>query len=184
MALIAERWAAAGQLAQNTLVATVMSNLGLERHLSGKGLRLLRTAVGDRYVVEAMRRGGYNLGGEQSGHIVMTDHVTTGDGLIAGLQFLAAMVETGRPASELARVFTAYPQVLTNVRYHKGAAPLEAASVQAAIKAGEARLNGCGRLVIRKSGTEPLVRIMGECEDPALLDSVIGEIEAEVMRFA
>ena len=125
--------------------------------------------VGDRYVVEAMREGGYNLGGEQSGHIVMTDYVTTGDGLIAALQFLSAMVETGRRASELARVFPAFPQVLTNVRYRKGAAPLDEASVRAAIAAGEARMGGRGRLVIRKSGTEPLVRIMGECDDPELL---------------
>lgn len=184
MALIASRWAQAGLLAKRTLVATVMSNLGLERYLEGRGLHLLRTAVGDRYVVEAMRAGGYNLGGEQSGHIVMTDHVTTGDGLIAALQFLAAMVETGRSARDLSRVFTPFPQVLANVRYTKGAAPLEAESVKAAIRAGEARLNGSGRLVIRKSGTEPLVRIMGEAEDADLLDAVIGEIEAEVSRFA
>ncbi|PZQ49277.1 MAG: phosphoglucosamine mutase [Rhodovulum sulfidophilum] len=184
MALIADRWAAEGRLARGTLVATVMSNLGLERHLAGQGLRLLRTAVGDRYVVEAMRAGGYNLGGEQSGHIVMTDYVTTGDGMIAALQFLGAMVETGRPASALAQVFHAYPQTLRNVRYAKGAAPLEAASVKAAIAAGEARINGHGRLLIRKSGTEPLVRIMGECEDPGLLSEILGEIEAEVVKFA
>jgi phosphoglucosamine mutase len=184
MALIADRWAAEGRLAQGTLVATVMSNLGLQRHLETQGLKLVRTAVGDRYVVEAMREGGYNLGGEQSGHIVMTDHVTTGDGLIAALQFLSAMVDTGRKASELARVFPPYPQVLTNVRYRKGAAPLEAASVRAAISAGEAKMGNHGRLVIRKSGTEPLVRIMGECDDPELLQSVVGEIEAEVARFA
>lgn len=184
MALIADRWAAEGRLAKGTLVATIMSNLGLERHLAQQGLTLLRTAVGDRYVVEAMRAGGYNLGGEQSGHIVMTDHVTTGDGLIAALQFLSAMVETGKPASALARVFPAYPQLLQNVRYRKGAAPLEEASVQAAIAAGEARMDGVGRLVIRKSGTEPLVRIMGECEDPALLRAVLEDIEAEVAKFA
>jgi len=184
MALIAGRWAAEGRLAQATLVATVMSNLGLERHLARQGITLLRTAVGDRYVVEAMREGGYNLGGEQSGHIVMTDYVTTGDGLIAALQFLSAMVETGQPASALARVFEPCPQVLHNVRYRKGAAPLDQASVQAAIAAGEARMQGRGRLVIRKSGTEPLVRIMGECDDPALLSAVVGQIEAEVAKFA
>ena len=184
MALIADRWAAEGKLAKDTLVATVMSNLGLERHLAAQGLRLVRTAVGDRYVVEAMREGGYNLGGEQSGHIVMTDHVTTGDGLIAALQFLSAMVETGRQASELARVFPAFPQVLTNVRYRKGAAPLDEASVRAAISAGESRMGSRGRLVIRKSGTEPLVRIMGECDDPELLRAIVGDIEAEVARFA
>ena len=184
MALIADRWADAGRLAQGTLVATVMSNLGLERHLAARGLRLLRTAVGDRYVVEAMREGGYNLGGEQSGHIVMTDYVTTGDGLIAALQFLAAMVETGKRASALAQVFQPYPQTLRNVRYRKGAAPLEAVSVKAAIAAAEARMDGHGRLLIRKSGTEPLVRIMGECEDPGLLSEILGEIEAEVVKFA
>ncbi len=184
MALIADRWASEGRLLKGTLVATVMSNLGLERHLQGRGLSLLRTAVGDRYVVEAMRDGGYNLGGEQSGHIVMTDYVTTGDGLIAGLQFLSAMVETGKRASELAQVFTPFPQLLQNVRYRKGAAPLEQDSVIAAIAAGEARMNGSGRLVIRKSGTEPLVRIMGECEDPDLLREIVGGIETEVAKFA
>ena len=173
-----------GTLVKGTLVATVMSNLGLERHLQGRGLSLLRTAVGDRYVVEAMREGGYNLGGEQSGHIVMTDYVTTGDGLIAGLQFLSAMVETGKRASELAQVFTPFPQLLQNVRYRKGATPLEQDSVIAAIAAGEARMNGSGRLVIRKSGTEPLVRIMGECEDPDLLREIVGGIETEVAKFA
>ncbi len=131
-----------------------------------------------------MREGGYNLGGEQSGHIVMTDHVTTGDGLIGALQFLSAMVETGKRASELARVFEPFPQVLQNVRYRKGAAPLDQASVRAAIADGEARIAGHGRLVIRKSGTEPLVRIMGECDDPALLSAVVGAIEAEVAKFA
>jgi phosphoglucosamine mutase len=184
MALIADRWARDGRLAKGTLVATVMSNLGLERHLEAQGLKLVRTAVGDRYVVEAMREGGYNLGGEQSGHMVMTDFVTTGDGLIAALQFLSAMVDTGRRASELAQVFPAFPQVLTNVRYRKGAAPLDEASVRAAISAAEIRMGGRGRLVIRKSGTEPLVRIMGECDDPELLRSIVGEIEAEVARFA
>jgi phosphoglucosamine mutase len=184
MALIAGRWAAEGRLAKRTLVASVMSNLGLERHLAAQGLTLLRTPVGDRYVVEAMRDGGYNLGGEQSGHIVMTDWVTTGDGLIGALQFLSAMVDTGRRASELVRVFTPYPQLLENVRYRKGAAPLEQAAVKAAIAAGEARLDGRGRLVIRKSGTEPLVRIMGECEDPELLRAVVGGIREEVARYA
>ncbi len=184
MGLIADRWAAEGRLEKGTLVASVMSNLGLERHLAGQGLRLLRAPVGDRYVVEAMREGGYNLGGEQSGHIVMTDYVTTGDGLIAALQFLSAMVETGKRASEIARVFDPYPQVLRNVRYRKGATPLDQARVRAAIAESEARIAGRGRLIIRKSGTEPLVRIMGECEDPALLDDVLGQIEAEVAAFA
>ncbi|MGB8813333.1 MAG: phosphoglucosamine mutase, partial [Paracoccaceae bacterium] len=162
MALLAARWADEGRLRGGTLVATVMSNLGLERFLQGRGLRLERTAVGDRYVVEAMRRGGYNLGGEQSGHIVMTDYATTGDGLIAGLQFLAEMARLGRPASELAQSFETVPQMLKNVRYGVGAEPLAVASVQAVIAAAEVRLNGSGRLLIRKSGTEPLVRVMAE----------------------
>jgi phosphoglucosamine mutase len=184
MALFAARWAEAGQLRGGALVATVMSNLGLERFLTGRGLALERTAVGDRYVVERMRAGGFNLGGEQSGHIVMTDHVTTGDGLIAALQFLSAMAETGKRASELAQVFDPFPQVLTNVRFRRGTTPLDEASVRDAITSGEAQLNGRGRLVIRKSGTEPVVRIMGECDDPDLLRSVVGSIEAEVARFA
>ncbi len=184
MALIAGRWAAEGKLAHGTLVATVMSNLGLERHLSGQGMTLLRTAVGDRYVVETMREGGFNLGGEQSGHIVMTDHVTTGDGLISALQFLAAMVETGKPASELANVFETVPQMLKNVRYAAGETPLDAVGVKAAIADGEAQLADSGRLLIRKSGTEPLIRVMGEAEDEALLESVIDSIVAAVESAA
>ncbi len=180
MALMARRWAANGTLKGGTLVATVMSNLGLERYLQDQGLTLHRTAVGDRYVVEAMRANGWNLGGEQSGHIVMTDYATTGDGLIAGLQFLAAMVDTGKPASELARSFETVPQKLTNVRYAAGQEPLNAATVKAAIAAGEEKLKANGRLLIRKSGTEPLIRVMGECEDQALLDAVIGDIVTAV----
>ena len=166
------------------MVSTVMSNLGLERHLKSSGLNLLRTAVGDRYVVEAMRAGGFNLGGEQSGHIVMTDYSTTGDGLISALQFLSAMVETGKPASELAKVFEPVPQLLQNVRYKNGADPLAQDSVKAAISEGENRLAANGRLLIRKSGTEPLVRVMGECEDEALLKAVIADICTEVEKFA
>jgi len=180
MALMATQWAQKGMLKGGTLVATVMSNLGLERYLQGQNLTLLRTDVGDRYVVEAMRKGGFNLGGEQSGHIVMTDYATTGDGLIAGLQFLAAMVETGKPASELAQSFETVPQKLTNVRYDAGKEPLQADVVKAAIAAGEERLAKTGRLLIRKSGTEPLIRVMGECEDQALLDQVIGDIVSAV----
>ncbi|MBL9055581.1 MAG: phosphoglucosamine mutase [Rhodobacteraceae bacterium] len=176
MALLAGRWADEGRLQGGTLVATVMSNLGLERHLERRGLHLERTAVGDRYVVEAMRRGGWNLGGEQSGHIVMTDYATTGDGLIAGLQFLAEMARSGRPASTLVRQFETVPQMLKNVRFAAGARPLEAPAVQAAIAANEARIRGKGRILIRKSGTEPLIRVMAECEDPALLAEVVGEI--------
>jgi len=176
MALLASRWADEGKLRGGTLVASVMSNLGLERFMTGRGLRLERTAVGDRYVVEAMRRGGWNLGGEQSGHIVMTDYATTGDGLIAGLQFLAEMARTDRPASDLTQSFETVPQLLKNVRYALGREPLQASAVQAAIKAGEARLNGSGRLLIRKSGTEPLIRVMAECEDAVLLRDVVDNI--------
>ncbi len=180
MALMAVAWADAGLLRGNTLVATVMSNLGLERHLAGRGINLLRTGVGDRYVVEAMRAGGFNLGGEQSGHIVMTDYATTGDGLIAGLQFLAEMARTGRPASELVRQFETVPQMLKNVRFAANKAPLDQASVQKVITANEARIAGKGRILIRKSGTEPLIRVMAECEDAALLAEVVGEIVAAV----
>ncbi|MBV0913975.1 phosphoglucosamine mutase [Anianabacter salinae] len=180
MALFASRWAEQEKLRGNTLVATVMSNLGLERWLSGRGIGLERTPVGDRYVVERMRSGGWNLGGEQSGHIVMTDYATTGDGLIAGLQFLAAMAETGRPASELSASFERVPQLLKNVRYRAGQDPLARDTVQSAISAAEIRLNGSGRLLIRKSGTEPLIRVMAECEDEGLLSDVVQDIVSEV----
>ncbi|WP_438956716.1 phosphoglucosamine mutase [Cognatiyoonia sp.] len=184
MALMATRWAAQGRLGGSTLVATVMSNLGLERHMSSNGLRLKRTGVGDRYVVEAMRSGGYNLGGEQSGHIVMTDYATTGDGLLAGLQFLCAIVETGQKASALTRQFDTVPQLLKNVRYSDGSDPLNAKSVMSKIANSEAKLEGKGRLLIRKSGTEPLVRVMAECEDPDLLLEVVDGIVAEVESAA
>lgn len=180
MALFANRWAEEGRLNGQTLAATVMSNLGLERYLAERSIELHRTPVGDRYVVEAMRQHGLNLGGEQSGHIVMTDYATTGDGLIAGLQFLAEMVRTDRPASALARNFETVPQLLKNVRYANGQLPLEAPEVLAAIAAGEARLNGHGRLLIRKSGTEPLIRVMAEAEDEALMVSVVDEIVGAV----
>lgn len=180
MGMMAARWADEGRLRGGALVATVMSNLGLERFLNGRGLRLERTAVGDRYVVERMRSGGFNLGGEQSGHIVMTDYATTGDGLIAGLQFLAEMARTGKPASTLTQSFETVPQMLKNVRYGAGQAPLEAASVKAIIAASELRLVGKGRLLIRKSGTEPLVRVMAECEDGDLLADVVDGIVAAV----
>jgi len=180
MALMAGRWADQDRLRGGTLVATVMSNLGLERYLDGRGLRLERTAVGDRYVVEAMRKGGWNLGGEQSGHIVMTDYATTGDGLLAGLQFLAAMIETGKPASALSKTFEKVPQLLKNVRYANGANPLEAANVKKAIAEAEGGLAGKGRLLIRKSGTEPLIRVMAECADDALLTRIVDGIVAEV----
>jgi len=180
MALMAGRWADQGRLNGGTLVATVMSNLGLERYLDGRGLHLQRTAVGDRYVVEAMRANGWNLGGEQSGHIVMTDFATTGDGLLAGLQFLAAMIETGQPASALSKSFETVPQMLKNVRYAAGQDPLNSAAVKASIADAEEKLTGKGRLLIRKSGTEPLIRVMAECEDDTLLGQVVDGIVAEV----
>jgi phosphoglucosamine mutase len=184
MAMMAASWADEGRLQGGTLVATVMSNLGLERFLDARGLRLERTPVGDRYVVEAMRRGGFNLGGEQSGHIVMTDYATTGDGLIAGLQFVAAMARSGEKASHLAKRFETVPQLLKNVRYGAGVQPLEAEAVKRVIAAAEGRLQGNGRLLIRKSGTEPLVRVMAESEDSVLLAEVVDEIVAAVQIAA
>jgi phosphoglucosamine mutase len=176
MALIATRWAAAGRLAQRGLVATVMSNLGLERHLAARGIALVRTQVGDRYVVEAMRAGGYNLGGEQSGHIVLGDFTTTGDGLMAALQALAVLVESRRPASAALDVFAPMPQRLRNVRIEAGSRPLDAAEVRAAIAAAEAQLAGRGRLVIRASGTEPVIRVMAEAEDDAAIAAAVGTV--------
>jgi phosphoglucosamine mutase len=152
-----------------------MSNLGFERYLAGERIDLHRTAVGDRYVVEKMRATGCNLGGEQSGHIILSDYATTGDGLIAALQVLGAIVETGKKASEVCRVFTAVPQLLRNVRFGRGK-PLERRAVQQAIVAGEARLGTAGRLVIRPSGTEPVIRVMAQGEDETLLAGVVGDI--------
>jgi phosphoglucosamine mutase len=180
MALFANRWAEEGRLKGHTLAATVMSNLGLERYLNARSIVLHRTPVGDRYVVEAMRKYGLNLGGEQSGHIVMTDYATTGDGLIAGLQFLAEMIRTGQPASVLAQNFETVPQLLRNVRYQLGQTPLDTPAVQKVIAEAEERLRGNGRLLIRQSGTEPLIRVMAECEDPVMLDEVVGVIVDEI----
>jgi phosphoglucosamine mutase len=175
MALIATGLARGGRLAGDALVATVMSNLGLERFLAGQQIALHRTAVGDRYVVEKMRALGCNLGGEQSGHIILADYATTGDGLIAALQVLASIVETGRRASEVCRLFTPVPQLLRSVR-HGNCRPLEASAVKRAIAGGESRLAAVGRVVIRESGTEPVVRVMAESEDEALIAAVIDEI--------
>lgn len=180
MALFARLWAEAGTLSGNTLVSTVMSNLGLERYLQGIGITLERTNVGDRHVVERMRAGGFNLGGEQSGHIVMSDFATTGDGLIAGLQFLAAMVSSGKLASDLLHSFDPVPQMLENVTLSKGAAPLADGAVQTVIAAQEKRLEGKGRLLIRPSGTEPLIRVMAECEDEMMLRDVVATISDAV----
>jgi phosphoglucosamine mutase len=183
MALIALGLQRRGELKGNAVVATVMSNLGLERKLSDAGLKLLRTKVGDRYVLEEMRRSGCNVGGEQSGHIILADHTTTGDGLVAGLQVLAALVEGGALASELLRQFEPLPQLLKNVRFN-GGAPLEADSVRQRIAAAEAELEGRGRLVIRKSGTEPLIRVMAEGDDPALVQRVVDDICEAVQSAA
>jgi len=183
MALIALGAQRRGELRGDAVVATVMSNLGLERKLSQAGLQLHRTKVGDRYVLEEMRARGCNIGGEQSGHIILADHATTGDGLVAGLQVLAALVEAKRPASELLRQFEPLPQLLKNVRFN-GGAPLEADSVRKRIAAAEAELEGRGRLVIRKSGTEPLIRVMAEGDDPALVQRVVDDICEAVQSAA
>jgi len=184
MALIALGLHSRGQLKGGAVVATVMSNLGLERKLEGVGLKLVRTAVGDRYVLEEMRKSGCNVGGEQSGHIILADHSTTGDGLVAGLQVLAALVEAKAPASELLRQFEPLSQLLKNVRFNGGAEPLEADSVRKRIAAAEAELEGRGRLVIRKSGTEPLIRVMAEGDDPALVKRVVDDICEAVQSAA
>ena len=175
MALIALNLQRSGQLRGGAVVATVMSNLGLERKLAESGLQLTRTKVGDRYVLEEMRSSGCNVGGEQSGHIILTDHSTTGDGLVAGLQVLAAMVDLDKPASELLDQFVPVPQLLKNVRFN-GGAPLDDDSVRSRIAAAEAALEGRGRLVIRKSGTEPLIRVMAEGDDPALVERLVDDM--------
>jgi phosphoglucosamine mutase len=176
LALIARSWSKAGTLKGGGVVATVMSNLSLERYLNAMGLNLARTAVGDRYVVEHMREHGFNVGGEQSGHLVLSDFSTTGDGLIAALQVLAVLAESKQRASEATHLFEPLPQVLKNVRFRAGAKPLENQEVATAIKDGEARLTNKGRLLIRKSGTEPLIRVMAEGDDERLVTTVVGDI--------
>ncbi len=183
MALIASAAARDGTLRGDGVVATVMSNLGLERFLWGQGIALHRTPVGDRYVVEAMRAGGYNIGGEQSGHIVLADYATTGDALIAALQVLAELVTRGEPAHRLLRLFEPLPQLLKNVRF-AGGQPLDDDGVKATIAAAEQELGGTGRLVIRKSGTEPLIRVMAEGEDEALVGQVVDRICEAVRKAA
>jgi phosphoglucosamine mutase len=175
LAAIAEAWAAENRLVGGGVVATVMSNLGLERFLAGKGLSLERTAVGDRYVVERMRSGGYNLGGEQSGHIVMTDYTTTGDGLVTALQILSVVMTSGKPVSEVCKRFDPVPQLLKSVATN-GAKPLENPAVAEIIEKNRLRLGNSGRLLIRPSGTEPVVRVMAEGDDEALVASVVGDI--------
>ena len=175
MALIAGGWARQGRLAGGGLVTTVMSNLGLERHLAAQGLGMVRTAVGDRYVLEKMRSSGYNVGGEQSGHIILSDYATTGDGLVAALQVMAELVRAGAPASEVLHRFDPLPQILKNVRF-KGGKPLEEARVKDAIAAAEAELDGKGRLVIRASGTEPVIRVMAEGDDRGQVEAVVDRV--------
>jgi phosphoglucosamine mutase len=184
MAMVAENWRAAGRLRGGGIVATVMSNLGLERYLAGIGLKLVRTQVGDRYVVEHMRAHGFNVGGEQSGHIILSDYNTTGDGLIAALEVFAMVVRSGKPASRAGRMFTPLPQLLKNVRFNGGLPPLEDDAVKKAIRAGETRLGAAGRLLIRKSGTEPVIRVMAEGEDEALVSEVIIDIVDAIERVA
>jgi phosphoglucosamine mutase len=179
MAMVATDWHRRGLLKGGGLVATVMSNLGLERRLQAEGLTLERTRVGDRYVMERMREGGFNLGGEQSGHIILHDYATTGVGLMSALQVLAVLVESGKPMSELARQFEPVPQKLENVRY-TSVRPLEDPKVMAAIADAEARLNGQGRLLVRPSGTEKLIRVMAEGDDEKLVRSVVADVAAAV----
>ncbi|WP_294357134.1 phosphoglucosamine mutase [uncultured Sphingomonas sp.] len=181
MATIAEGWARAGRLKGDGLVATVMSNLGLERHLAQHGLGLVRTKVGDRHVLERMRSSGYNVGGEQSGHIILSDYATTGDGLVAALQVLAEVKRAGRPASEVLHRFEAVPQLLKNVRF-AGGKPLEHDAVKAEIARAEAELAGTGRLVIRPSGTEPVIRVMAEGDDRAQVEQIVDAICEAVRR--
>jgi phosphoglucosamine mutase len=183
MALIATRLAEAGKLRGGGVVATVMSNLGLERYLSARGLNLVRTGVGDRYVLEAMKVGGYNVGGEQSGHMILLDHATTGDGTIAALQVLAELVRSGKRASELLHLFDPVPQLLKNVVYSDGD-PLTHGDVKAAIADGERALSGRGRLVIRKSGTEPKIRVMAEGDDAGEVERVVDSICDAVKKVA
>jgi len=182
MALVGLDWARRGRLSGGGVVATVMSNLGLERRLNAEGLTLERTRVGDRYVMERMREGGFNIGGEQSGHIILHDHATTGDGLMAALQVLAVLVASGKPMSELARQFDPVPQKLENVRFTSGK-PLENDRVKAAIAEAEAALDGAGRLLVRPSGTERLIRVMAEGDDEALVGRVVSTV-AEAVRTA
>lgn len=183
MALIGASWAQRGALKGGGVVATVMSNLGLERFLQGQGLTLERTKVGDRYVLERMRTGGFNVGGEQSGHMILSDYGTTGDGLVAALQLLAELVRQDRPASEVLHLFEPVPQLLKNVRF-AGGAPLEDDSVKAVIARAEAELMGKGRLVIRPSGTEPVIRVMAEGDDAAQVETLVDAICDAVKKAA
>ncbi|MBV1934547.1 MAG: phosphoglucosamine mutase, partial [Parvibaculaceae bacterium] len=183
MGLVARHWKSLDLLTAPGIVATVMSNLGLERFLNDIDLGLERTQVGDRYVVEAMRAKGFNVGGEQSGHIVLSDFSTTGDGLIAALQVMSVLKSTDMPASEVCNLFEPVPQLLKNIRF-SGGAPLEDAHVKDAIAEGESRLKGGGRLLVRKSGTEPLIRVMGEGDDAQLVTDVVDDIISAIKHVA
>ena len=183
MALVASCWQRTKQLAGGGVVATVMSNLGFERYLEGLGLKLVRTQVGDRYVIEKMRELGFNLGGEQSGHIILGDYATTGDGLIVALQVLAALAQAGRPASEVVRLFEPFPQLLRSVQTN-GTKPLRNAKVKRVIRDAEASLGGRGRLLIRESGTEPVIRVMAEGDDVALIGQLVDDIVEAIARAA
>jgi phosphoglucosamine mutase len=180
LCLLATRLAEKGFLKENAVVATVMSNLGMERYLNSKNIDLIRTAVGDRYVVEKMQQGGYSLGGEQSGHIVLSHFGTTGDGLVAAMQILSILKEKGKKASEVLSVFTPVPQILKNVRFEKGLSPLQNSSVQEAIAQAEKTLANGGRLLVRASGTEPLIRIMAEGDDAAKVESIVDDLCAVI----
>ncbi len=183
MAAIAEALSAEGTLARNTLVATVMSNLGMERHLAARGITTERTQVGDRYVLERMRAHGYSLGGEQSGHLILAEHATTGDGLAAALQVLALMQREAKPASALLRRFEPLPQLLLNARFNAAKQPLDMPEVQAAIRDAESELEGQGRLLIRKSGTEPLIRVMAEAEDASTVERLVTDLRDLIARI-
>jgi phosphoglucosamine mutase len=175
LAVIAESWKEDGRLQRPGVVATVMSNLGLERHLAGLGLEMIRTPVGDRYVLEHMRAHGYNVGGEPSGHIILSDYTTTGDGFVAALQVLAVVKRSKKKVSELCHRFEPLPQVLKNVRYKNGK-PLENAAVRTAIASAEKKLGLSGRLIVRPSGTEPVIRVMGEGDDKALVEAAVDDV--------
>ena len=183
MAIVAESWQRRGKLNGGGIVATVMSNLGLENYLRDIGLTLERTQVGDRYVVDHMRANGFNVGGEQSGHIVLSDYNTTGDGLIAAIEVLSALEDTGNSVSELGRRFQPYPQILENVRF-KGNSPLDNKTVKEAVDDGESRLRASGRILVRKSGTEPLIRVMAEGADQALVQSVVADIVTAIEQVS
>ena len=184
MAAVAQSWAAEGRLAKPGIVATVMSNLGLERYLAGIGLGLIRTAVGDRYVADAMREQGYNLGGEQSGHIILSDYTTTGDGLVAALQLLAVVKNSGKPVSEVCHRFEPLPQVLRSVRTQNGRRPLESGEVKKMIDDAKGRLGEHGRLLVRPSGTEPVIRVMAEGDDREMITAIVDDLVAVLTEAA